>query len=407
MGRKPIDLKAADFGRYGSEGRGVARKYLDVLRSMPLSLLVAFLRELRSYDWKFPKEQEWVEYQLSFLQLCPEIERRKLYQPFNSISVPSGLQEMDWVNDPKGFSQNYSAVLWSMGKMDEYRKAATDLVEEITTRRPEEHLPARRVVMASIGRGAEGGGVRLFRKLRPLGVHLTNVQSGGAQTALVELLASRAQKYSSAYAHWYIDGGSPWEVSDGAAALITQVSYPSLDRVRQKVLNFMSMSTHEDSGPETLERRLEHLEPRDIEMEAIADDPKMQHYCANVFTEGSGTQIFSTTFVQWAAREALQRAQPLTLLVRYAPRQKQKPMNEMFQEPGNNETDPEGSLIDGDMGAFYTYIEMQKLSKSAEAVFLAWFEDHSEAVLVCPSMPRGTESNTRVTMPDLIQMALA
>jgi hypothetical protein len=34
---------------------------------------------------------------------------------------------------------------------------------------------------------------------------------------------------------------------------------------------------------------------------------------------GSGTQIFSTTFVQWAARECLRRAQPETIVLHYAP----------------------------------------------------------------------------------------
>ena len=33
-----------------------------------------------------------------------------------------------------------------------------------------------------------------------------------------------------------------------------------------------------------------------------------------LLTEGSGTQIFSTTFAQWTAREALRRAEALTLV---------------------------------------------------------------------------------------------
>ena len=73
-----------------------------------------------------------------------------------------------------------------------------------------------------------------------------------------------------------------------------------------------------------------------------------------LLTEGSGTQIFSTSFTQWAARESLRRAQPLTLLVRFAPRQRQKPMNEMlFAKAESVELDPVGSLVDGDMGAYY------------------------------------------------------
>ena len=56
----------------------------------------------------------------------------------------------------------------------------------------------------------------------------------------------------------------------------------------------------------------------------------IDRFQVKLLTEGSGTQIFSTTFAQWTAREALRRAQPLTMLVRFAPRQRQKPMNEML-----------------------------------------------------------------------------
>ncbi len=39
----------------------------------------------------------------------------------------------------------------------------------------------------------------------------------------------------------------------------------------------------------------------------------LNRFQLSLLTEGSGTQVFATTFVQWAAREALRRAQPLTV----------------------------------------------------------------------------------------------
>jgi hypothetical protein len=47
------------------------------------------------------------------------------------------------------------------------------------------------------------------------------------------------------------------------------------------------------------------------------------------------------------------RAQPLTLLVRFAPRQRQKPINEWLSASSNQQKmDVAGSLMDGDMGAY-------------------------------------------------------
>src|SRR5437762_8342987 len=100
------------------------------------------------------------------------------------------------------------------------------------------------------------------------------------------------------------------------------------------------------------------MHPEDLGMNrdcsGTPKDELLERFEVSLLTEGSGTQIFSTIFAQWAAREVLRRAQPLTLLVRFAPRQRQKPMNELLSTaPVHQEVDVVGSLIDGDMGAYY------------------------------------------------------
>src|SRR5438045_9646095 len=103
-------------------------------------------------------------------------------------------------------------------------------------------------------------------------------------------------------------------------------------------------------------------------------DEVMNRFEVKVLTEGSGTQIFSTTFAQWTAREVLRRAQALTLLVRFAPRQRQRPMNELLANTkGNADLDPLGSLIDGDMGSYYHWINQQRLPGSDRPSFLTGF----------------------------------
>jgi hypothetical protein len=48
----------------------------------------------------------------------------------------------------------------------------------------------------------------------------------------------------------------------------------------------------------------------------------------------------------------------LTLLVRFRPRQRQKPMYELLAaSPDRAEVNPIGSLIDADMGAYYNLVE--------------------------------------------------
>jgi hypothetical protein len=131
----------------------------------------------------------------------------------------------------------------------------------------------------------------------------------------------------------------------------------------------------------------------------------LDRFQVKLLTEGSGTQIFSTTFAQWAARETLRRAQPCTLLVRFAPRQRQKPMNELISEKAERvDLDPLGSLADADMGAYYNWINQGRLSGAERSAFLVWFEGHREAVAIGPAMPRGTESINEVDLRGLLKM---
>jgi hypothetical protein len=158
-------------------------------------------------------------------------------------------------------------------------------------------------------------------------------------------------------------------------------------------------------GPEELRTRLAHMTPADLQSDS-AGDPVLSRFELKLFTEGSGTQIYSTTFAQWAAREVLRRAQALTLLVRYAPRQRQRPMNELLS--GNDahaEFDPAGSLLDADMGAYYQWIDQQRLPGADRSAFIAWFEGHGEAVAVGPALARGVESHSPIEMADLLSLA--
>ena len=78
-------------------------------------------------------------------------------------------------------------------------------------------------------------------------------------------------------------------------------------------------------------------------------------------------------------------------------------MNELLAEGQRKpELDPQGSLIDADMGAYYTWLNQQRLPGDDKAAFLVWFEDHGEAVAIAPALERGKRSDAPVELADLI-----
>jgi len=54
------------------------------------------------------------------------------------------------------------------------------------------------------------------------------------------------------------------------------------------------------------------------------------------------------------------------------------------------------------MGAYYDWLNQQRLPGTDQPSFLVWFEGHNQAVAIGPSMPRGTEPNNATELKDLL-----
>ena len=185
---------------------------------------------------------------------------------------------------------------------------------------------------------------------------------------------------------------------------IAQISYAGLQSARDALVTRMrQVMAPGGAGPEALRSMMARMNPQDLGLAGQGPQALLNRFQINILTEGSGTQLFSTTFVQWSAREILRRAQPLSLITTYAPRQREQSMQELLSgKPHRVEVDPAGSLIDADMGAYYTWINANRLPGAAEANFVAWFEEGNEAVAVGPSFKQGSENHNSLTLRELL-----
>ena len=396
----PADLKPDNFAGYPRLARQKATEEIALLRQLPAAFLPLLLRELIAYDWKFPAERKDLDHQFAYLGARTPEELRAWMAPFAQLRLSSELEQVDWVKSPAEFSEQLSAHLWATHQIDAFRAAAVDYVHKLNASKTPEELPVARVGIVVVGQGAKEHG-RLFGKLRPQGVHYTNVNPEGGVGVLVGAVVARAKAHPIPYGHWYIDGGKPEPIAEEGVA---QVSYPALDRVRAALVRKMRETMQPGGGgPEALRSLLARLGPEDLGMSAQEEASVLNRFEISVLTEGSGTQLFSTTFVQWTAREALRRAQCVTLLARYAPRLREGSMTQLLA--GANEKpafDPDGSLVDADMGAYYTWINQQRLPGADQARFLAWFEDGKEALAIGPGFGRGAESSEPTGLRELM-----
>jgi hypothetical protein len=398
----PRDLKVEQWTSYPPQARTLVAAHLDVLRQLPLSFLPSLLREVIDYDYKFPAERAAIERELAALSSLSPAQVTEWFHAFAQFSLSPKLESFDWINQPAQFVEQLSAYLWTTHQLDGFRQAAIVYGNRLQAAKPPEVIPQRRLGIAVIGHGVAAYQAPLFRNLRPHGAYFAHVKPDNGLQLLLNAVAARAQAHPVPYAHWYVDGGQQADHSP----LLTCVSYQALEPVRAALLQKIQADIQRPGmGPEELRTHLAQLVPTDLGMDK-SGDAILNRFQIKLLTEGSGTQIFSTTFAQWTAREALRRAQSLTLLVRFAPRQRQKPMNElMSSSQGNVELDLAGSMVDADMGAYYTWLNQQRLPGADKSGFLVWFEGHSQALVIGPSIPRGTESTTVADLGELAALA--
>jgi hypothetical protein len=397
----PRDLKAEQFNRYPPEARNLVVTHLGTLQQLPLSFLPNLLREVIDYDFKFPAERLAIDSELTTLGALSSAQLKEWFQAFSQISISSKMEEFDWVSQPAQFVEQLSEYLWATHQLNAFRKAALQYGDRLQSAMPPAPLPMSRLGIAIIGQSVASYDAPLFRNLREHGTYFDRIKPENGVELLLNAAAARAKQHPVPYGHWYIEGGQEADHSP----LLTCVSYQALEPVRSALLrNIQNEVKRPGMGPEELRTHLAELSPADLGMDK--GDAVLNRFQIKLFTEGSGTQIFSTTFVQWAAREALQRAQPLTLLVRFGPRQRQRPMNELLSNSNSNpELDLIGSLIDADMGSYYNWINQQRLPGSEQSSFLVWFEDHNQAIAIGPSLARGASSSSAADLGELLSWA--
>ncbi|MBW4039987.1 MAG: hypothetical protein HIU91_14200 [Acidobacteria bacterium] len=396
----PKNLQADQFSGYPPKARGLAVLHIATFRQLPLVFLPGLLRELIEYDFKFPAERTAIDGELATLSARSPVEIAELFRGFSILKLSESFEHFDWVNQPARFVEQESAYLWSTHQLDAFRSAATQYGNRVQASLPNEPPTVRRLGIAVIGQGSSSQ-EPLFRKLRPHGIYFNQVKPDDGLGLLLAAVEARAKTYPSAYAHWYVDGGEPALQSSS----LTTVSYAALQPVRSKLLGYMQQQIASiGMGPEELRTNMATLLPKDLGMSGDGDQT-LNRFQVSLFTEGSGTQIFSTTFAQWTTREVLRRAQPLTLMVRYAPRQRQRPMSELLS---NSDAaialDLPGSLVDADMAAYYHWINQERLPGAGESSFLVWFEGHDQALVIAPTLPRDTQSDSVMDLADLVRL---
>lgn len=393
----PRGLNENSFDSYPPLARELARTNLALLRELPIVLDAVLLRDVMELDTSFPAERRAIRARFTFLSSRSKKEREELIRDFRELSLPRELETVDWVRNPSIFEENLTAYLWSSHQVDKFRVMSERFIQALHKAEPAPEPATSRWVVVVLGPGLKKDNYPLFRKLRPHGVFFPQVVGDKGIHTILSHLNARATKTPVEYGHWYFDGA---HLHPTTLSGVHTFSWAESAQLRTAVLQRIeSVIGSGSAGPEKLRTLMAGWTAQ--HRNADAGDPLVDSFIQRVYDQGAGTQIFSTTFVQWSARELLQRAAPVSVVARFGPRQLQRNMNEMFTSPETT-MDWEGSLVDADFGAYYTWINLNRLAGAQDATFLAWSESHQQAVAIGPGLPRGTEAPQPVTMDRLV-----
>jgi hypothetical protein len=397
---RPDHLQPDDFERYAPLSREFAVSHLSLLQRLPIAICPSFLQQIQEFDTGFPAEQAALRRQCNFLLHLPEERLAALLEPFTQLPVPEQLEAEDWINAPATFILKLSSYLWSSGQIDRFRMASVALLQGV----PEADVRPNRLTLVVLGQAALFKTTPAFEKLRRQGVTLTALQSQQMSRQIFEAFRQHAAESGEPYAHWYVDGGEPWKEDFTASPGTIAVNYPELDPVRVRTLHTMEQIVESgDAGAEEMRTRLAGINGKELDTNTITEDPVLRRFYTDLFTKSSGPQIFSTTFVQWTGRELARRAQPRTLLLRYAPRQLYQAFNELLRQVVPEVSDPEGSLRDAEMGAYYTWIEMNRITAPGKGSYFAWLEGTSIGVVIGNGAPAGTQCGTPFNLEQVLK----
>jgi hypothetical protein len=118
-------------------------------------------------------------------------------------------------------------------------------------------------------------------------------------------------------------------------------------------------------------------------------------FVRDVLLTGNGTLVMNNTFVEWAAVQALKRAQPRILITRFGVRDKLRPFSSMvmFSQPRPLDQlpsvqDPAGSFIDVEQLSYYIWLNAEKTpAYRGKTLYLFLAEGVDEMLAIRSDLP--------------------
>ena len=377
------------------------RQHGEMLARLPATVHAFILVELEKWPMLFGPEQRYQRALLEHLSRVPTGELDQAVSGIGRIEAESGVNRLGERN-PARFQDEAQALLRKRGLIVGWRGEVDGFFQKVDPVLEATLYAAdarRRLVVQLYGGGIAVQRDRLWKRFKGVGLRLPlNLEGTNATEPFLQALfgagepgrggpalfaaaiesapldAWLIESHEALHALWKMSKTSEMSETSGrndrntSSASSTGLSYDRLRPYRDDLTRALNRKIQ--SGVESPQafaayaRSLQIVPPAGTLL--YAPDILLA-FVRDVLITGNGTLLMNNTFVEWAAIQALRRAQPRILVTRFGVRDKLKPFSSMvlFSQPRATDQipvaqDPVGSFIDVEQLSYYVWLNAEK-----------------------------------------------
>jgi hypothetical protein len=393
------------------EAAALARTHGEALARLPATIRAFVFVELHKWPVLFAPEQRYQRTLLEHFSRLPKRELEQAAAAIGRIEAEAGVNRLG-NRSPAQFQDEAQALLRKRGLNIVWRNAVDEFFQNVDAALEPQLYPPdapRRLVIQLYDNRVAVQRDKLWSRFTGVGVRVPLNLDGATTTEafLRALFGAREHGSGGPLFAAAVDSPplDPWIIESHEAlhalcdadaeatpaGSLIALSYdrlrPYRDELTRALNNKIQSGVESPQAFATFARSLRIAPPAGA---LLHSSDAVLDFVRDVLLTGNGTLLMNNTFVEWAAVQALRRAQPRILVTRFGVRNKLKPFSSMlmFSQPRGSDRnpiveDPAGSFIDVEQLSYYVWLNAEKnpaYRKKTLYLFLAEGADQMLAI---------------------------
>ena len=379
-----------------------------VLRRLPLTFLPFVNQQLRQWEYLFPNERQSVERLVIYVAGLSEDQSTALFRDVVSLEEKMGVRHWNFSTTEQTIES--SSELARSPYFQEWRSAVQavfDAADRHANGARTTHGSQHRVVLIELPKTLSLHPEKVWSHWQDGGKRVQlDLGTGGAGSLVSLLLGSRTPEAAQGLLSYLPDRHADVWVIDAGRELVDAIvagantgnsgavmlSYARLDTYRQNFSHEMNSIRKDLADADAVWDRLRKIDVSAWCPPEVASDAAVREFVRSVYLSGNGAVLFSNSFVEWTASEAIRRARPSVLAARFGVRSKPKPFTGVAIFENQDQVNPlpavddiEGSAMDAEILALYIWLAAGRYEEyQSRTVCVCIAESLSQAYIVAP-----------------------